>query len=106
MTFPTSPKVTSLNRQKHPQKSCSNTFDPEWFARNAGPLFRDWLFAEYRGNVRVISRMFDVREQTVCYWLSQTTTPNGKAMMGALIAFPPFRERVEIEYLKHLAGAA
>ena len=106
MSYQSPPKPLSLNRAKTPQKSLPKTFDAHWFAQNAGPLFREWLFAEYRGNVVLISRLFNVREQTVCYWLNQSTTPNGKVMMGALIAFPPFRERVEIEYLKHLAGAA
>lgn len=88
------------------QKSLQNTFDPEWFAQNAGPLFRDWLFAEHRGNVVLISRLFNVREQTVCYWLNQSTTPSGKHMLGAVIAFPPFRQRVEAAYRQHLERAA
>lgn len=78
--------------------SLSKTFDPDWFAANAARLWSDWLWLNYRGNVRVIAQVFGVREQTACYWLTQATMPNGRITLGAVVAFPAFREFVEREW--------
>lgn len=80
-----------------------NSFDPHWFAQNCGPLFKEWLHQEYRGNVGLVARLFAVSDETVHNWIRLSSTPHGAKMMGALIAFPSFRERAERAYQKHLA---
>jgi hypothetical protein len=103
---PARSQAATAQGQRSFPKGFGRGFDPDWFAEHAGHLFAEWLRAEYRGNIRVIAQTFGVREQTVAYWLAQSNVPNGAAMMGAVIAFPPLRERIERAYAKHLGVAA
>lgn len=82
--------------------SLADFFDPEWFAQNSGPLFEEWLRTEYRGNVRVVAQVFGVSQETVSNWLRLASVPSGRVMLGAVIAFPPFYERVQRAYHQHL----
>lgn len=73
-------------------------FDPYWFKKHAGPMFAKYLREQFGGNVALIAQTFQVREQTVLYWLSETTTPSGATMASAMVLYPDFAERIREEY--------
>jgi hypothetical protein len=89
-----------------PRQLSLTKFEPDWFAANIGPLFREWLFAQYGGNAQLIARAFGVSRQCAYGWLSMTNRPKASVAVGAVVAFPAFRQSVEAAYAAHLGRAA